>query len=64
MESRYRNPSRASLRAEQDRAASRVRPRQAGLLLGTASVAAAGIAAAYRMFQNMLEPKSSDPEQH
>jgi hypothetical protein len=62
MESRYRHPSRASLRAEQDRDARRRRHRQAGLALGTASVAAAGIAAAYRMLQNALEPKSSEPD--
>lgn len=47
--SRYRNPSRASLKAEMARDARRERHRKAGLTLGTVSAAAAGLVAAVRV---------------
>ena len=49
--SRYRNPSRASLKAEMARTARRERNRKATLTLGTLSAAATGIVAAYRMMR-------------
>jgi hypothetical protein len=49
--SRYRDPSRASLKAEMARYARRDRNRRATLTLGTVSAAAAGLAAAVRMMR-------------
>jgi hypothetical protein len=49
--SRYRNPSRASLKAEMARNARRDRNRKATLTLGAVSAAATGLAAAYRMMR-------------
>ncbi|GAA1990885.1 hypothetical protein GCM10009838_62770 [Catenulispora subtropica] len=48
-QSRYRHPSRASLKAETARNARRDRHRKATLTVGTLSAAAAGLVTAYRM---------------
>jgi hypothetical protein len=53
--SRYRNPSRASLKAEMARSDRRDRNRKATLTLGTLSVAGAGLAAAYRMLRGRAD---------
>lgn len=50
-QSRYRHPSRASLKAEMARNARRDRNRKATLTLGTLSAAATGLVAAYRMMR-------------
>ena len=50
-QSRYRDPSRASLKAEMARNARRGRHRKATLALGTLSAAATGLVAAFRMLR-------------
>ena len=50
-QSRYRHPSRASLKAEMARNERRDRNRKATLTLGTLSAAATGLVAAYRMMR-------------
>jgi hypothetical protein len=49
--SRFRNPSRASLKAEMTRTARRDRNRKATLAVGTLSAATAAVVSAYRMMR-------------